>query len=75
MRYFSGQRVRSRRLELEMRPEHLAVLIEKSVSSVNMYEQELVVPPLPVALRLADALHCDLADFLVETPQADDAVA
>lgn len=66
MRSFSGQLLRAKRHERGTRVERLAVAVNKSVTAIHFYETGRVCPPLPVALALADALSCDLAEFLID---------
>lgn len=64
---FNGSAVATRRCELGMRPEALAVAIGRSASSVYLYERGAVEPPISVASRIAEVLGMEVADIFTVT--------
>lgn len=62
-RSFSGQLIRTRRIAAGLKPEQLALRIDRSVWSVLQYERGVVLPPAPVLGSLADQLGCSVDDF------------
>ncbi|WP_042389696.1 helix-turn-helix domain-containing protein [Streptacidiphilus melanogenes] len=64
---FSGQLLREKRIAAGIRPELLALQIDRSVWSVAEYERGTVQPPIPVLSRIADVLGCALTDLLTDT--------
>lgn len=65
-RSFSGRRLRDARVAAGIRPERLALTVDRSVYSIHEYENGRVVPPLVVAVQLAAALNCSVDDLLTE---------
>lgn len=70
-RCFSGGRLREARIAAGLRPEQLAMLIQRSVYSVHEYERGRVQPPETVLARLADALDTPQDSFLAEGDAAN----
>ena len=56
MQRFSGTQLRTRRLALGLRAEHLAVAVGRSVESVRGYEAGRIDPPAAIVAALADAV-------------------
>lgn len=54
---FSGDQLRCARRKAGLRPEQLAVKIDRSVASLAMYERGEVDPPASIVGALAEALH------------------
>lgn len=65
-RCFSGQRLRDARSAAGLKPEQLAVKIDRSVYSIHEYERGRVTPPVDVLVRICVALGRRLDDFLEE---------
>ncbi|MCZ2804337.1 helix-turn-helix transcriptional regulator [Modestobacter sp. VKM Ac-2983] len=65
-RCFDGQRLRDARLAADIRPEQLALAVERSVFTLHAYERGLVHPPVNVLAQLAGVLGRNVDDFLVE---------
>lgn len=63
---FSGPSLRRARIAEGLRPEQLALSIERSVYSIHGYELGRICPPVDVLANIADILHCDINDFLAE---------
>ena len=69
MQRFSGTQLRTRRLALGLRAEHLAVAVGRSVESIRGYEAGRIDPPAAVVGRLAAAVGAhpgDLFESVVE---------
>ncbi|MEU8608771.1 helix-turn-helix transcriptional regulator [Actinoplanes sp. NPDC048791] len=62
-RTFSSQRLRDARLARGLKPEALALRIDRSVWSIHQYERGTVTPPAPILGVLADQLDCTVDDF------------
>lgn len=62
-RTFSGPRLRERRLAAGLKPEHVAVGIDRSYYSVREYELGRVTPPADTLGKLADLFGCQVDDF------------
>jgi transcriptional regulator with XRE-family HTH domain len=60
---FSGRRLRELRRARGIKPEALAVAIDRSVSSVALYERSAVIPPGTVLAELATVLGCEVSDL------------
>lgn len=69
-RTFSGRQLRETRRAAGIRTEALALAVERSAYTINEYEGGRVIPSLPVALKLADALGCDLDALLASEEPA-----
>ena len=54
-----GENIKSIRIQKGITQKDLAIKIGKSYSSIQKYELDLAIPPLPVVERLADALGVD----------------
>lgn len=63
-RSFSGRALRDARIAAGLRPEHVAVRVNRSAYSIIEYEAGRVTPSLPVAVALATVLGCPLDDLL-----------
>lgn len=63
-RCFSGQQLRDARIAAGLRPEQLAVRIDRSVYSVHEYERGRVQPPIDVLLHVCAVLDCTVDDLL-----------
>jgi transcriptional regulator with XRE-family HTH domain len=74
-RTFSPQRLRDARRAANLRPEQLALAVERSVFSIHGYEAGRAQPPVTVLARIAEALNCPVDDFLVDASQAVSNVA
>lgn len=70
---FSGEALRRRRQSAQIRPERIAVEINRSVESIRSYESGRVDPPARVVARLAAALGCEPADLFTESAGTGDA--
>lgn len=64
MRQVDGAKLRRIRQERGMRPEALALQINRSVQTVNCYEIGRAQPPVPVLCQLAAALGVGVEDLL-----------
>jgi len=60
---FHGAAAEARRLELGLRREHVALAINRSASSVFLYERGDVDPPASVVAMLADVLDLKVGDL------------
>lgn len=68
---FSGENERRLRLELGLSVEEVAVGINRSASTVLLYERGRVTPPGNVIAALSNVLRCRVGDLFVEaTPAA-----
>jgi hypothetical protein len=65
---FSGELLRRRRLELNIRPEVVAAGSGRSLWGYLSYEKGLNDPPTNVTAKIARILSCDIND-LMETPK------
>ena len=65
-RCFDGQLLRSARLAAHVRPEQLAVAVERSVFTLHAYERGQVQPPVNVLAQIAGVLGGSVDDFLTE---------
>lgn len=63
VREFSGALVREKRQQAGLRPEHVAVKIERSAFVIYQYETDRTCPPAPILGRLADLFDCSVDDF------------
>ncbi len=61
-----GESIRSRRVELGLSHEQLAVKAGLDRSTVSLYESGKRVPTIPSALRVAAALDVRLSDMIAE---------
>lgn len=61
---FDDRRVRNARLAAEVKPERLALCIDKSVYSVHRYEQGTITPSVEVGATMADVLGLNVDDLL-----------
>lgn len=62
-RMFSGRRLREVRTAAGLKPERLALLIDRSVYSIHQYERGTALPSVPVLGALADALGVAVDDL------------
>lgn len=60
---FDGTALRRLRRGAGLSTEQLAVMVGRSYNSLRLYEQNRVIPPAPVLMRLASALKCEPADL------------
>lgn len=65
-RCFDGQRLRDARIAAHLRPEQLALTINRSVFTVHAYERGAIHPPINVLAHLAEVLGRSVDDFLTE---------
>jgi transcriptional regulator with XRE-family HTH domain len=70
-RHFSGQRLRDARIAAGLKPEQLAILIDRSVWSVHEYERGRAFPSVGVLAALSVALHCSVDRFFTEVVSND----
>lgn len=68
-RYFSGQHLRSARIAKGLKPEALALRVDRSVYSIHEYERGRAFPSVPVLGALAVELGCSI-DSLFVTDEA-----
>lgn len=66
MRTTNGTRIAELRIARGLSRRRLAAVVEVSPTQIGRYEQGLNDPTLLVALRIADALGCDVHDFVTE---------
>ncbi|MEV5689915.1 helix-turn-helix domain-containing protein [Micromonospora globbae] len=74
-RQFSGAQLRTARLRAGLKPEQLAVRIDRSVYSIHQYERGVALPSVPVLASLADALACPVDAFFIREAVTFDAAA
>ncbi|MFI5931283.1 helix-turn-helix domain-containing protein [Actinoplanes sp. NPDC051494] len=72
-RTFSGPQLRARRVAAGLRPEQLALRIDRSVFSVHQYERGTAHPSVPVLGALADQLGCSIDDLFAREAVASGA--
>lgn len=72
-RCFSGQLLREARIAAGLRPEHLALSVNRSTHSIHEYELGRVQPPVNVLARLALLLDARIDDFLADEGEVDGA--
>jgi transcriptional regulator with XRE-family HTH domain len=60
---FSGPLLRQQRLAAGLKPEHVALEIDRSTYSVREYELGRVTPSTDVLGKLADIFGCPVDDF------------
>lgn len=70
-RIFSGDRLRSRRIEAGLKPERLALLADCSVYSIHSLELGRRAPSAKALGALADALGCQVDDLYAESAVAN----
>jgi len=63
---FNHQKMRELRLERGIRPEQMAVAIDRSVASVRLYENGSVPPPMPVVDLIARVLRVTPSSLVVD---------
>jgi transcriptional regulator with XRE-family HTH domain len=63
---FSGEVLRARRHAAGIKPELLAVKVDRSLPSLFHYEQNRTDPPASIVAALADALGCHPGDLFTE---------
>jgi transcriptional regulator with XRE-family HTH domain len=68
-RYFSGQQLRETRIAKGLKPEALALRVDRSVYSIHEYERGRAFPSVPVLGALAMVLGCSI-DSLFTTDEA-----
>lgn len=62
-RNFSGQRLRSARIAKDLKPEALALRVNRSVYSIHEYERGRALPSVPVLAALALVLDTSIDDL------------
>ena len=67
-----GQRIRKRRLELEISVESLSKIIEKNRATVYRYENDSVEPSIAQIIKIAKALNTSTAYLLGDVDDPDD---
>lgn len=72
MRKFSGRRLQEERTAIGLRPEAVALAIDRSVYSLSGYEAGRIDPPASVVAALAEKLGVDESVFFenVDAPDA-----
>jgi transcriptional regulator with XRE-family HTH domain len=65
-RKFSGRLLREHRLDAGLKPEHVAITVDRSTYSVREYELGRVTPPADMLGLLADAFGCRVDDFYTD---------
>jgi len=65
-RCFDGQLLRDARVAAHVRPEQLALAVDRSVVTLHAYERGEVHPPVNVLAQIADELGGSVDDFLRE---------
>lgn len=71
IRTFSGKYLRERRLAAGLRPEQLAIAVDRSVYSILRYERGTADPSSATLGALADCLKCSIDDFYAREGVAD----
>ena len=66
MRVFCGARLTEIRQARGLRPEQLAVAVDRSAASIFGYESGRIVPPMQVVYRIARALDVEPIDLFAE---------
>lgn len=72
-RKFSGQRLREHRLAAGLKPEQLALLIDRSVWTYFEYERGKTMPAVSTLGAIADQLGCSVDDLYVREAAVPDA--
>jgi transcriptional regulator with XRE-family HTH domain len=62
-RIFSGPQLREHRLSAGLKPEHVAIAIDRSTYSVREYELGRVTPSTETLGKLADVFDCPVDAF------------
>lgn len=70
-RQFSGQRLRAARQAAGLKPEQLALLIDRSVYSIHQYERDVQVPSVSVLAAIAATLDVSMDSLLTAREVAD----
>jgi transcriptional regulator with XRE-family HTH domain len=65
-RVFSGRLLREARKSHGLRPEHLALKVDRAAYTLLGWEADRAVPPVAVLARLADTLNVSIDDLFVE---------
>jgi transcriptional regulator with XRE-family HTH domain len=66
VRTFSGARLRQQRIAASLKPEQLALAIDRSVYAVHEYERGRANPSADVLGALADTLDCPVDAFYTD---------
>jgi transcriptional regulator with XRE-family HTH domain len=66
-----GRNIAAFRRSAALKQEQLAELIEVEISTVSRYETGVTLPSLVTLAKLAEVLHCTMAELLVEKIPAD----
>jgi DNA-binding XRE family transcriptional regulator len=72
-RTFSGAHLRAARLNAGLKPEQLALRVDRSVWSIHVYERGAAAPSAAVLGALADSLGCRIDDLYAREAVANDA--
>lgn len=72
-RQFSGSLLRQARRAAGLKPEQLALRIDRSVYSIHQYERGVAAPSTPVLGRLADVLDVKIDDLYNQSEAVADA--
>jgi len=66
-----GRNIAAFRRSAALKQEQLAELIEVEISTVSRYENGVTLPSLVTLAKLAEVLHCTMAELLAEKIPAD----
>ncbi len=66
-----GRNIAAFRRSAALKQEQLAELIEVEISTVSRYETGVTLPSLVTLAKLAEVLHCTMAELLAEKIPAD----
>ncbi len=66
-----GRNIAAFRRSAALKQEQLAELIEVEISTVSRYETGVTLPSLVTLAKLAEVLHCTMAELLAEKKPAD----
>jgi transcriptional regulator with XRE-family HTH domain len=70
-RKFSGALLQRRRKAAGLKPEQLALRVDRSVFAVHQWERGTSSPRAAVLAALADTLDCTVEDFFVRDGESD----
>ena len=59
-----GEKVKEKRIEADVTQATLAEMVDVSPSMICQIERGTKMPTLPLAKQIADALGCNIRDFL-----------
>lgn len=66
MAQFSGPRLREIRVRRDIKPERLALAVDRSAETIKSYELGRVSPPVSVVCAIADELGVPVGDLFVD---------